>query len=52
LISGADCWSLEAKRYFDTKGPEVQRHRLVTLLPKVKNADVTPMMAQPITEIL
>jgi len=52
LIRGVDCWSLETERYLGTKGPEVQKHRLVTLLPKVKNADVTPMMAQPSTEVL
>jgi len=46
-IRGIDSWSLETERYFGTKGPEIQRHRLVTLLPKVKKPDVTPMMAQP-----
>lgn len=46
-IRGIDSWSLETERYHGTKGPEVQKHRLVTLLPKVKKPDVTPMMAQP-----
>jgi len=45
-IRGIDSWSLETERYFGTKGPEIQKHRLVTLLPKVKKPDVTPMMAQ------
>jgi Delta6-protoilludene synthase len=45
-IRGIDSWSLETERYFGTKGQEVQKHRLVTLLPKVKKPDVTPMMAQ------
>ena len=48
-IRGIDSWSLETERYFGTKGPEIQKHRLVTLLPKVKKPDVTPMMAQPST---
>jgi hypothetical protein len=43
-IRGVDCWSLETERYFGTKGPEVQKHRLVTLLPKAKGTEVTPMM--------
>ena len=45
-IRGIDSWSLETERYFGAKGPEIQKHRLVTLLPKVKKPDVTPMMAQ------
>ena len=47
---GIDCWSLEAERYFGTKGLEVKEHRRVTLLPKVKKPDVTPMMAQPLAQ--
>ncbi|KAF8260662.1 isoprenoid synthase domain-containing protein [Lactarius quietus] len=46
-IRGHDCWSFEAERYFGTKGPEIQKHRLVTLLPRSNKPDVTPMMAQP-----
>ncbi|KAF8268461.1 terpenoid synthase [Lactarius quietus] len=45
-IRAIDCWSLETERYFGTKGPEIKEHRRVTLLPKVKEPDVTPMMAQ------
>jgi hypothetical protein len=45
-IRGIDCWSLETERYFGTKGLEIKKHRRVTLLPKVKKPDVTPMMAQ------
>ncbi|KAI9462678.1 terpenoid synthase [Russula earlei] len=40
-IRGVDCWSLETERYFGTKGPEVQRHRLVTLLPKSSSVRIT-----------
>jgi hypothetical protein len=46
-IRGIDSWSIETERYFGKKGPEIQKHRLVTLLPKVKRPDMTPMMAQP-----
>lgn len=49
-IRGIDCWSLETERYFGTKGLEIQKHRLVTLLPKAKKPDVTPMMVQPNAE--
>jgi hypothetical protein len=52
-IRGHDCWSLESGRYFGSKGPEIQKHRSVTLLPRVELPGVTPMMApsmvQPIT---
>jgi len=51
-IRGIDCWSLETERYFGTRGPEIQKHRLVTLLPKAKKPDVTPMMVQPSAETL
>ncbi|KAI0248889.1 terpenoid synthase [Lactifluus subvellereus] len=44
-IRGHDCWSFESGRYFGTKGPEIKKHRLVTLLPRVRSPDVTPMMA-------
>jgi len=37
-IRGIDSWSLETERYHGTKGPEVRKHRLVTLLPKVKKS--------------
>ena len=50
-IRGIDCWSLETERYFGTKGPEVQKHSIVTLLPKVQRPDVTPMIAQPSAEM-
>ncbi|KAF8257146.1 hypothetical protein EI94DRAFT_1692999 [Lactarius quietus] len=46
-IHGYDCWAFEAERYFGMKRPEVQKHRLVTLLPRSNKPDVTPMMAQP-----
>ena len=46
-IRGHDSWSFESERYFGTKGPEIQKHRLVTLLPRSRRPDVTPMMAQP-----
>jgi Delta6-protoilludene synthase len=41
-IRGHDCWSFESERYFGTEGAEIQRLRLMTLLPKVKELGVTP----------
>jgi Delta6-protoilludene synthase len=38
-IRGHDSWSFESERYFGTEGAEIQRLRLMTLLPEVK---VTP----------
>ncbi|KAI0064579.1 terpenoid synthase [Artomyces pyxidatus] len=34
-IRGSDCWSFESKRYFGDKGPEIQKSRIVDLLPRV-----------------
>ncbi|KAI9443651.1 terpenoid synthase [Lactarius indigo] len=45
-MRGHDCWSFEAERYFGTKGPETQEHRMVTLFPK-STETITPMMALP-----
>ncbi|KAI0066268.1 terpenoid synthase [Artomyces pyxidatus] len=44
-IRGSDCWSFEGKRYFGDKGPEIQKHRIVDLLPRVGMSLATPMMA-------
>jgi len=33
-IRGHDCWSFESERYFGTKGVEIQRSRLMALLPR------------------
>jgi hypothetical protein len=46
-IRGHDCWSFESERYFGMKGAEIQKHRLVTLLPRSRRPDVTPMMVRP-----
>jgi Delta6-protoilludene synthase len=35
-IRGHDCWSFESERYFGTGGAEVQRVRLMNLLPQVE----------------
>jgi Delta6-protoilludene synthase len=40
-IRGHDCWSFESGRYFGTGGAEVQKVRVVNLLPKVGKADIT-----------
>lgn len=34
FIRGIDCWAFETERYFGTKGREVQKQRIVTLLPE------------------
>ncbi|KAI9442038.1 terpenoid synthase [Lactarius psammicola] len=34
FIRGIDCWAFETERYFGTDGQEVQKQRIVTLLPK------------------
>ncbi|KAH8991186.1 terpenoid synthase [Lactarius akahatsu] len=48
-LRGHDCWSFESGRYFGTKGPEIQKHRVVTLLPRSNGgSEVTPMMALPV----
>jgi Delta6-protoilludene synthase len=49
-IRGHDCWSFESERYFGTKGPEIKKTRLVTLLPRVMKPDVTPMMVASIAQ--
>jgi len=47
-IRGHDCWSFESQRYFGSKGPEIKKHRLVTLLPRASQPGVTPMMVPSI----
>jgi len=34
FMRGIDCWAFETERYFGTKGREVQKRRIVTLLPQ------------------
>ncbi|KAH9962043.1 terpenoid synthase [Russula compacta] len=41
-IRGHDCWSFDSGRYFGSKGPEIQKHRLVTLLPRRADAPFPP----------
>ncbi|GBE81078.1 terpenoid synthase [Sparassis latifolia] len=40
-VRANDCWSFESGRYFGTKGLDIQKHRMVTLLPKSKGAEDT-----------
>lgn len=42
FIRGIDCWAFETERYFGTKGQEVQKQRIVTLLPQT--GALTPML--------
>ncbi|KAH9022738.1 terpenoid synthase [Lactarius deliciosus] len=44
-MRGHDCWSFESHRYFGTEGPEIQKHRIVTLFPR--SSGKTPMMSKP-----
>ncbi|KAJ7123606.1 terpenoid synthase [Mycena epipterygia] len=34
-VRANDCWSFESERYFGKDGPDVQRHRIIELLPRV-----------------
>jgi hypothetical protein len=49
-IRGHDCWSFESGRYFGSEGSEIQKHRLVALLPRVNRPGVTPMMVPSIAQ--
>ncbi len=46
FIRGIDCWAFETERYFGTKGREIQKQRIVDLLPKAEAA-ASIMMAPP-----
>ena len=48
FIRGIDCWAFETERYFGKKGREIQRRRIVYLLPKADA--VAPMMMAPCRE--
>lgn len=39
-VRASDQWSFESHRYFGGKGLEIQKHRIVNLLPKVKSHGV------------
>jgi hypothetical protein len=45
FVRGIDCWAFETERYFGTKGREIQRQRIVDLLPKAQT--VAPIMMAP-----
>ncbi|KAG1787689.1 isoprenoid synthase domain-containing protein [Suillus plorans] len=44
-------WSYESLRYFGTKGTEIQRSRLVPLLPKIKYGDASSMTKVNVADI-
>ena len=44
-IRGHDSWSFESERYFGTKGMEIQRLRMMSLLPTVSQSCVNPAVA-------
>ena len=41
---GNDCWNFESGRYFGSKGREIQKTRVVPLLPKVSPAHQDPSL--------
>ncbi len=45
FMRGIDCWAFETERYFGTKGREIQKQRIVDLLPKADG--VAPIMMAP-----
>ena len=45
FIRGIDCWAFETERYFGKNGRDIQRRRIVYLLPKAEA--VMPMMMAP-----
>ena len=49
FIRGIDCWAFETERYFGTKGREVQKLRIATLLPQ--KGEVTPTMIPRVFDI-
>lgn len=49
FIRGIDCWAFETERYFGTKGREVQKRRIVTLLPQ--RGEPIPTIASGTTRV-
>ena len=45
FMRGIDCWAFETERYFGSKGREIQKQRIVDLLPKAQG--VAPIMIAP-----
>ncbi|KAK7021884.1 hypothetical protein VNI00_017173 [Paramarasmius palmivorus] len=44
-VRANDCWCFESHRYFGPKGLEIQKSRIVTLLPRVTPTAPTPLNA-------
>jgi hypothetical protein len=43
-VRAGDQWGFESERYFGKKGPEIEKTRWVTLLPKRRVEDVGPQL--------
>ncbi|KAI0284093.1 terpenoid synthase [Russula brevipes] len=43
-VRGSDQWGFESERYFGKKGPEIQKTRWVTLLPKERSDELGPQL--------
>ena len=42
FLRGSDCWNFESGRYFGSNGREIQKIRVVPLLPKASPAHQNP----------
>ncbi|KAG2031108.1 isoprenoid synthase domain-containing protein [Suillus americanus] len=45
------CWGFESQRYFGTKGPDIQKTRLVPLLPKIKCKDASAVAGVSVADL-
>ncbi|KAH9072901.1 terpenoid synthase [Lactarius deliciosus] len=43
-VRASDQWGFESERYFGKKGPEIEKTRWVTLLPKERSEDIGPQL--------
>jgi hypothetical protein len=41
-VRANDVWNFESERYFGKKGPEIQKTRWATLLPKERSDEIGP----------
>ncbi len=43
-VRAVEQWGFESERYFGKKGPEIEKTRWVTLLPKGRTEDIGPQL--------
>lgn len=46
-IRGNDAWSFESERYFGKAGVEIQKHRIIRMLPRRADAAAPPGVDRP-----